>query len=98
MQIRKATIEDAAGIAKVGVDTWRNAYCGIISDEYLDGLNYERSTRLALDGHCKMLLWVLSDNHSSRAFYERTDGCRIGTKMLEIGGQKLEVTSYGWDI
>ena len=44
MVIREATIENSAGIAKVGVDTWRATYRGIMADGYLDGLSYERST------------------------------------------------------
>ncbi|MEN6356594.1 MAG: GNAT family N-acetyltransferase [Armatimonadota bacterium] len=43
MLIRPATIEDAASIAKVGVDTWRSAYRGLVDDDHLDNLSYERS-------------------------------------------------------
>jgi len=45
MIIQEATIEDAAGMAKVGVDTWRATYGGIMADEYLDSLSYERSAQ-----------------------------------------------------
>lgn len=41
MLIREARITDAAGIARVHVDTWRSAYRGIISDEFLDHLSTE---------------------------------------------------------
>ncbi len=40
MLIRKAVTDDAAAIAKVNVDTWRSAFCGIISDAYLKALSY----------------------------------------------------------
>ncbi len=40
--IRKATREDAAGIAKVHVDSWRTTYQGILAEEYLANLSYER--------------------------------------------------------
>ncbi|MCE5322301.1 GNAT family N-acetyltransferase [bacterium] len=43
MLIRNATIEDAAGIARVAIDTWRTAYRGLMDDEYLDNTSYERS-------------------------------------------------------
>jgi GNAT superfamily N-acetyltransferase len=43
VHIRTATIDDAAGIAKVGVDTWRTAYRGLVDDDYLNNLCYERS-------------------------------------------------------
>ncbi len=40
--IRPARPEDAAGIAKVHVDTWRTTYSGIVPDDYLASLSYER--------------------------------------------------------
>ncbi|WP_336046242.1 GNAT family N-acetyltransferase [Solibacillus ferritrahens] len=46
MQIRQAQLKDAAGIAKVHVDSWRTTYKGIIPDEYLDGLSYEQREEL----------------------------------------------------
>jgi len=42
MIIRRATIEDLKGIAKVHVDTWRTAYKDIIPDSYLASLSYEK--------------------------------------------------------
>lgn len=42
MIVRNAVPSDAAGIAKVAVNTWRTAYRGIVPDEVLDGLSYER--------------------------------------------------------
>jgi L-amino acid N-acyltransferase YncA len=41
MLIRKATKEDANGIAKVHVESWRETYAGIISQDYLDSLKAE---------------------------------------------------------
>ena len=41
--VREATEDDARGIARVGVDTWRSAYKGIMSDEHLAGLSYSRN-------------------------------------------------------
>jgi hypothetical protein len=41
MLIRRATLEDAAAIARVRVDTWRTAYRGIVPDEFLDNMSYE---------------------------------------------------------
>lgn len=40
--IREATLSDACGIAKVHVDTWRTAYKGIINDEFLNELSYDK--------------------------------------------------------
>ena len=40
--IRDARIEDAAGIAKVHVDSWRTTYADIVPDNYLANLSYGR--------------------------------------------------------
>ena len=39
--IRKAHQNDAAGMAKVHVETWRSAYQGILPAEFLDGLSVQ---------------------------------------------------------
>ncbi|MFX1258033.1 MAG: GNAT family N-acetyltransferase [Promethearchaeota archaeon] len=44
MRIRKVNISDAVGIAKVQVDTWKTAYKGIISDNFLQKLSYNEKT------------------------------------------------------
>lgn len=41
MQIRRATKEDALGIAKVHVESWKETYEGIISQDYLASLKIE---------------------------------------------------------
>lgn len=40
--VRRATVDDAAGIAQVHVDSWRQTYQGVISDSFLRDLSYER--------------------------------------------------------
>jgi L-amino acid N-acyltransferase YncA len=44
MIIREAIAHDAASIARVVVDTWRTTYTGIVPQDYLDSLSYEKST------------------------------------------------------
>lgn len=41
IRIRKANVADAAGIARVQIDTWRSSYAGIVPTEHLSGLSYE---------------------------------------------------------
>jgi len=41
VQIRKATKDDASGIARVHVRSWQETYQGIISQDYLDSLKVE---------------------------------------------------------
>jgi GNAT superfamily N-acetyltransferase len=42
MIVREATQNDVSAIAKVHVDTWRTTYRGIVPDEHLANLSYER--------------------------------------------------------
>ncbi|WP_169091437.1 GNAT family N-acetyltransferase [Paenibacillus sp. PL91] len=42
MYIRKAILDDAKGIAKVHVDSWKSTYKNIISDEFLKNLSYDQ--------------------------------------------------------
>lgn len=43
-EIRKATLEDAVGIATVHVVAWRETYRGMVPDEFLDNLSVQRRT------------------------------------------------------
>lgn len=42
--IRKASVDDAEGIGKVHVDSWRSTYAGLLSAEFLASLSYEKRT------------------------------------------------------
>ncbi|SOC44677.1 GNAT family N-acetyltransferase [Ureibacillus acetophenoni] len=46
MTIRLAKLEDAEGIAKVHVDSWRTTYEGIIPQEFLNNLSYDKRAEL----------------------------------------------------
>src|SRR5262245_23858420 len=45
MPIRDALPADAAAIARVHVDSWRTTYAGLVPDDFLAGLSYERSQK-----------------------------------------------------
>ena len=45
MTIREAAPQDAEAIARVHVDTWRDAYGGIVPDSILGALSYESRKR-----------------------------------------------------
>lgn len=49
MKIRKATKEDIKGISRVYVDSWRTTYRGLVPDEYLAGLAYEKAEKRWID-------------------------------------------------
>ena len=40
--IRKARVDDTRGIAKVHLDTWKSTYKGIVPDDHLTSLSYEK--------------------------------------------------------
>lgn len=63
MTIREAIPQDAAGIARVHVESWRTTYPGIMPQEHLDALSYSDRERtwhkiLCGDGTTKTLVYV----------------------------------------
>lgn len=42
VRLREAVEADAPGLARVHVDSWRTTYRGIVPDEHLDRLSYDR--------------------------------------------------------
>ena len=48
MKVRVAGSEDAKGIAKVHVDSWKSTYKKLIPNEYLEQLSYEQREKLWL--------------------------------------------------
>ena len=47
-------------------------------------------------GTTSMLLWVLKDNPSARAFYESLGGQLLNEQQFELGGATLTEVGYGW--
>ncbi|MFD2761555.1 GNAT family N-acetyltransferase [Lentibacillus juripiscarius] len=84
MKIRKATQQDASGIAKVHVDSWRTTYKNIVPDAFLDSLNYENRTKLWKQNVHKMIVFVA----------EMDDGEIVG---FSTGGQEREGKFDGYD-
>lgn len=54
------------------------------------------SAALVDEGFTDMLIWVLADNHASRAFYAAMGGQAVREKEQEIGGKMLAEVGYGW--
>ena len=52
MKIRVANKQDAKGVAKVHIDTWKVCYKGIVPDSYLDSFNYTERTKGWEKGLC----------------------------------------------
>ncbi len=49
MNIRDAIVADAAGMARVRVDTWRQAYADMMPEDFLASLSYEESEKWFLE-------------------------------------------------
>ena len=63
--IREAGVADAAGIARVGVDSGRTTYKGIMPDEYLaniDVLELEQERRRQLENPGGEVFWYVADH------------------------------------
>lgn len=74
--IREAKQEDALGMAKVRVDTWRAAYKGIVSDEYLAGLSYQTTAE-----RWKKVFWEDQNRDTAVFVAEKQDGEIVGIAM-----------------
>ena len=44
MKVRRATLDDASHLAKIHVDSWREAYRGLVPDTHLNSLDYDHRT------------------------------------------------------
>jgi ribosomal protein S18 acetylase RimI-like enzyme len=72
MRVREASIEDAEGIAKVHVNSWRSTYKGIISESYLSSLSVE--------SRMKSWLWTFENQgeHEKLFVAEDMEGKIVG--------------------
>ncbi|MFC7393376.1 GNAT family N-acetyltransferase [Scopulibacillus cellulosilyticus] len=62
MKIRKATLTDAKGVAKVQVDSWRTTYKNIVPDKYLNQMTYESREQKWKDIISKETVYVAENN------------------------------------
>lgn len=68
--VRPAIPADAPGIARVHVDTWRTTYRGLVPDEVLAGLSYEKGQarweRTLQDPESGQFVFVAADGKSGQ--------------------------------
>lgn len=62
MIIRKAALKDAAGIAKVHVESWQTTYKGIIPNTYLQQLNEHNREKLWQRNIPEQIVYVAENN------------------------------------
>jgi SAM-dependent methyltransferase len=72
VQIREASIEDAAAIARVHIESWRTTYSGILPDEFID--------KFACDERDRFWRKILDDSARRRfvCIAEDEDGTVVG--------------------
>lgn len=67
LKIRKATEEDIDSIVKIKLNGWKKAYKNILSDEYLDSMDYEKNYQKfkseITDDKCSKLNYVIIKNN-----------------------------------
>lgn len=60
------------------------------------GLVMAAATKLMSQGYESMVIWVLRDNQSGRAFYERIGGLQVAEREIAIAEVMLPEIGYGW--
>ncbi|HEX2623283.1 MAG TPA: GNAT family N-acetyltransferase, partial [Phototrophicaceae bacterium] len=59
--VREATVDDAAGIARVHVESWQTTYKGIMPDDVLAGLSIEQRAQARRD-------YMLQENWAEKLY------------------------------
>lgn len=83
MSIRRATKNDIKQIAKIHIETWKNAYTGLVSDRLLDSLDIEE----------RIEKWkeILSENNTvSKVFVAENEGIVLGFISVGESREKKE--------
>jgi GNAT superfamily N-acetyltransferase len=77
IEIRSATQDDAAAIARIHIDSWRSAYRGLVPDSFLDALDYEaRAQRLRESLGRSSAEWYLAEGRGELLGFVALDVCR----------------------
>jgi GNAT superfamily N-acetyltransferase len=74
-RVRKASVEDAAGIAAVHVQTWQAAYRGQMPDDFLDELDVDKRTTRWREWTQQSDTWVLVVEDQSRRIAGFSSSC-----------------------
>lgn len=90
--IRKATSADAGQIAEIVVEDWKNAYRGIIDDEYLDSMSVEQRYQIELQRYQKYMVAVDEKEVLGFSWNEIADSedsdCEIVALYVRYGKRK----------
>lgn len=80
-EIRPATVDDAYGIARVHVDTWRDAYAGIVPAAVLAALD--------IDARAQRMRQLLGDPNPFTNLVAALDGTVVG--FVTFGPYRTQV-------
>ena len=83
--IRRAKIRDAAGIARVHVESWQAAYKGIIAAEFLDKLSITQKTK-------ERELWLMRPPPGNVVLVAEVEGEIVG--FASCGRERTEHSLY----
>ncbi|GGE63946.1 GNAT family N-acetyltransferase [Priestia taiwanensis] len=91
MNIRKAQVEDAAGIARVHVDCWRTTYKDIIPEDFLCNLSYENRTKLWLHNIQREDNYLFVAENEDGEIIGFADGGKRETNTVENSGDLTSI-------
>ncbi|PNZ98576.1 GNAT family N-acetyltransferase [Staphylococcus massiliensis CCUG 55927] len=63
--IRQATLNDVSNIARIHVETWKDTYCGLIDQSYLDAMSTKDKESLWEQVIPKSHVYVATDNNDN---------------------------------
>jgi ribosomal protein S18 acetylase RimI-like enzyme len=86
MKIRRAQLEDAAGIAKVHVDCWRTTYKNIMPADFLRNLSYEKRTESWKQNILREDNYVFVAENEHGEIIGFADGGKRETNIVENSG------------
>lgn len=86
--IREAKLDDAVVIAKIIVETWQNAYDGIIDQHYVDNLDAQRFIQIMTDNIKlkKEIIIVYDENEITKGF--------ISGKFIDDDKHQCEIVGF----
>ena len=79
MEIRRAAVSDAPGIAKVHVDSWKTTYEGIVPEEFLQSLKYTEREKIWEQAIPAGHVWVAADESGKVAGFASAGRERSGS-------------------
>ncbi|MDV2581808.1 GNAT family N-acetyltransferase [Alkalibacillus haloalkaliphilus] len=91
MKIREANISDASGIGKVHVDSWRTTYKGIVPDDFLNNLTYEKREKLWINNISAQDQYIIVAEDESGQIVGFASGGKRVTNVQENAGDLTSI-------